>query len=113
MENDIIMRQIKMIGEGIGMVLKKKVTTDTLGEMQTEGGTVVSRMDIILEYIAENRIKEAVILVNSLKYKMSAYEFKGVSQWFLSLLKEYQQQKPEILTNDDLNHYQVILNDLI
>lgn len=38
MENDYIMRQIKLIGEGIGMVLKKKVTSETLGEVQKEDG---------------------------------------------------------------------------
>lgn len=113
MENDYIMRQIKLIGEGIGMVLKKRVTSETLGEIQKEDGTLVSRMDVVLECIAENRIAEAVALINVLKYKMSAYEFQSVSQWFLTLLKEYQQQKPDILMDDELNHYQLILNDLL
>lgn len=107
------MRQIKLMGEGIGMVLKKKITVDTLGEIQKEDGTMVSRMDIILECIAENRISEAVALVNTLKYKMSAYEFQGVSQWLLELLKEYQNQQPELLTDNEIDRYRVILNDLI
>lgn len=113
MENDYIMRQIKLIGEGIGIVLKKKISSETLGDIQKEDGTLVSRMDLVLSYLSENRIPEAVSLVNALKYKMSAYEFQNVSQWFLSLLKEYQQQKPNMITNEELNHYQFILNDLL
>lgn len=70
-------------------------------------------MDIVLEYIAEDRIAEAVALINVLKYKMSAYDFQGVSQWLLTVLKEYQRQKPDILTDAELNHYQMILNDLL
>lgn len=113
MENDYIMRQIKLIGEGIGMVLKKKVSSETLGEIQKEDGSKVSRMDIILEYIAEDRISEALALVNSLKYKMSAYEFQSVSQWFLNLVKIYQEENPNKISTNDLEHYQSVLNDLL
>lgn len=113
MENDYIMRQIKLIGDGIGIVLKKKITADTLGDIQREDGSIVSRVDLILEYIAQNKIAEAVTLVNALKYKMSAYDFQGVSQWFLSLLKEYQQKQPEVISDKDLNHYQTVLNNLL
>lgn len=113
MENDYIMRQIKLIGEGIGMVLKKQVSSETLGEIQREDGSIASRMDVILEYIAEDRISEAVALVNALKYKMSAYEFQSVSQWFLNLLKKYQEQKPDKLSISKLEHYKTLLNDLL
>lgn len=34
MENDYIMRQIKLTREGFGIVLKKKVSNETLGEIQ-------------------------------------------------------------------------------
>lgn len=113
MENDYIMRQIKLIGEGIAMVLKKKTSTESLGEVQKEDGSLVPREVLISEYLAENKVSEAVTLVNALKYKMSAYDFQGVSQWFMGQLKEYQAHKPSSLSQNDLERYQLILDDLL
>ena len=113
MENDFIMRQIKLIGESIGMLLKKKVSSEYLGEIQREEGTTISRMDLLLEYITDDRISEAVLLVNSLKYQMSMYDFQNVSHWFLNLLKDYQGEKPDLLSNTELEHYRSVLNDLL
>ncbi|MGY3747585.1 hypothetical protein ACWN8P_10005 [Vagococcus salmoninarum] len=113
MENDFIMRQIKLMGEGIGILFKKKISSESLGEIQSEEGTTVSRMDLLLEYIADDRISEAVLLVNSLKYKMSVYDFQNVSHWFLNLLKDYQGEKPDLLSNTELEHYRSVLNDLL
>ncbi|MBE9389939.1 hypothetical protein [Vagococcus salmoninarum] len=113
MENDFIMRQIKLMGEGIGILFKKKISSESLGEIQSEEGTTVSRMDLLLEYIADDRISEAVLLVNSLKYKMSMYDFQNVSHWFLNLLKDYQGEKPDLLSNEELEHYRSVLNDLL
>lgn len=113
MEDDYIMRQIKLMGEGIGMLFKKKISSETLGEIQREDGSMASRMDVILEYIEEHRIAEAVALVNSLKYKLSAYEFQNVSQWFMNLLKEYQKEHPEKLPDAELSHYRTVINDLL
>ncbi len=107
------MRQIKLMGEGIGILFKKKISSESLGEIQSEEGTTVSRMDLLLEYIADDRISEAVLLVNSLKYKMSMYDFQNVSHWFLNLLKDYQGEKPDLLSNEELEHYRSVLNDLL
>ncbi|MDT2814974.1 hypothetical protein P7H60_04345 [Vagococcus carniphilus] len=113
MENDYIMRQIKLAGEGIGMVLKKKVSSETLGEIQKENGEFVSRMDLILDYLAKGKFDESFALVNSLKYKMSVLDFQNVSYWFIKQLKHVQNNYSEKLTNERIDHYQVLLNDLL
>lgn len=113
MDNDIIMRQIKMIGEGIGLVLKKKVSSETLGEIQREDGSYVSRMDLVLAKIENHQIKEAFTLVNCLKYKMSAYEFQGVSSWFMEVLTKYSEDYPNLLSRDKLQHYEELINDIL
>lgn len=113
MEDDFIVGQLKLIGEGIGVVLKKESPKEALGEIEKKDGTRVSRMDTVLQYIAENRISEAFALVNALKYRLSFYEFQGVSDWFMKQLKEYQHNKPDLLSINDLHHYQTILDDLL
>lgn len=113
MENDFLMRQIKLTGEGIGVLLKKNVSRETMGEIQKQDGSFVSRMDLILEYIANDKIAEAFSLVNSLKYMLSAYDFQNVSSWFIKLLRNYQQGFPQKLTIDKIDYYNERLTDLL
>ncbi len=48
-----------------------------------------------------------------LKKKISAYDFQNISNWFLNLLKDYRTKDPNLLSQKDLDHYRIILNDLI
>lgn len=113
LENDFLMRQIKLTGEGIGVLLKKNVSRETMGEIQKQDGSFVSRMDLILEYIANDKIAEAFSLVNSLKYMLSAYDFQNVASWFIKLLRNYQQGFPQKLTVDKIDYYSERLADLL
>lgn len=113
MENDYILRQIRAISEGIAKILKKDISIETLGEVQKEDGSRISRMDAILECMSVNKVEEAVMLVNQLKYKISAYEFQGVVQWFMKLLKEYHTYNSEKITLKDIRDYEYQLNNLL
>lgn len=113
MEEDFIMRQIKLVGEGIAVLLKKDISQDTLGEIQREDGSFTSRYDLVLDYLNEGRINEAFLLINSLKYKMSYYDFEQTSSWFCQLLREYQTRNPEQLTEKTYLSYKEKLNDLL
>lgn len=113
MEEDYIMRQIKLVSESIGILLKKKSSQPSIAEVQREDGSKTSRVDTIIEYIAEDRIPEAFILVNELKYYLSNYDFQNVASWFIDLLKTYQKDHPEALATADIERYQVLLSQLL
>ena len=113
LENDFIMRQIKLAGEGIAVMLKKEISKDSLGEIQREDGSFVSRMDLILDHLKNRKIQEAFQLVNSLKYKTSYYEFEQISSWFIKLLKSLQKEAPSLLDDLTIEAYQNQLDDLL
>lgn len=103
MEEDWIMRQIKQAVNGIGYLLKKQIDAVELGEIQLETGETVSTYTLILNCIEEKKFHEAFLLVNSLKYKLSVYDFKTVSKWFIDLLKELNQVHPDIISKEKLH----------
>lgn len=113
MEEDWIMRQIKQAVDGIGYLLKKQIETIELGEIQLESGEIISTDSLILQYIEQKKFHEAFLLVNSLKYKLSLYDFKTVSKWFVDLLKAINQQSPESLSKEKIAYYQELLSQLL
>lgn len=86
MEQDWLMRQFKSVGTGIGMVFKKDLSSIELGEIQITGETI-SREELLKEYLESGDYQQAFLLVNSLKFKMSVYEFNIVADWFITYLK--------------------------
>lgn len=88
MEQDWLMRQFKAVGSGIGMLLKKEMSAIDLGEIQVNDGETISRETLLKEYLEAGDYQQAFLLVNSLKYKMSFYEFNIVADWFIRYLKE-------------------------
>lgn len=82
-------------------------------EVQREDGSNISRMDLIVEYVASDRIQEAFLQVNTLKYKLSLYEFEQVSKWFIQLLKEHQTSDTATITEAEIDAYQQKLNALL
>lgn len=90
MEDDYIMRQIRLASEGIARLFKKDISKDFLGEVQREDSSRVSRMDLVLEHVNNHQYHEAFLLINALKFKMSLYDFQQVTDWFIKLLRERQ-----------------------
>lgn len=111
MEDDFLMRQIKLAGEGIGQLFKKDISKQTLGDVQKEDGTVINRMDLIKEYLAVS--KPAFQLINELKFKLSYYDFEQVSAWFIHLLKDQQATAPDLITTDQINQFRKKLAQLL
>ena len=79
MTDDWIMRQVKLAGEGVGIILNKQVTSDDLGEVELANGEKISRYDLVLDYVKLKKFREAFQLVNSLKLTMSFYDFECIS----------------------------------
>ncbi|MHC5229495.1 hypothetical protein ACYSNW_14620 [Enterococcus sp. LJL99] len=113
MEEDWLLRQIKLVGEGIGQLLKKQIDSVEFGEVQNENGDVISRKTMILTYLEAEKFEQAFLLVNSLKYKLSVYDFNCASKWFIDLLKNIQQQKPDKLNENIIERYSEILAQLM
>lgn len=113
MEDDFLLRQIKLIGEGVTMLLKKQNSSVKFSDVEREDGAKISRMDLIIEYIESNRIQEAFLQVNILKYKLSFYGFEFVSKWFIQLLKEYQSNGTVTITEATIDTYQQRLKELL
>ncbi|WP_314063379.1 hypothetical protein [uncultured Vagococcus sp.] len=88
MEQDWLMRQFKAVGSGIGMVLKKELSAIDLGEIQVNDGETISREELLNKHLETGEYQQAFLLVNSLKYKMSVYEFNAVADWFIDRLKK-------------------------
>lgn len=88
MEQDWLMRQFKAVGSGIGMVLKKELSAIDLGEIQVNDGKTISRERLLNKHLEAGEYQQAFLLVNSLKYKMSVYEFNAVADWFIATLKK-------------------------
>ena len=113
MEDDYIMRQIRLAGEGFAKIFKKDISKDFLGEMQREDSSKVSRMDLVLEYINDKRFNEAFLLINELKFKMSYYDFQQVTDWFIKLLREYKVDHPLEIETETIEEYKTRLNALL
>lgn len=113
MEEDWIMRQIKQAVNGVGYLLKKQVDTIELGEIELESGETISRYDLILEYVQKQQFQEAFLLVNSLKYRMSVYDFKTISKWFTDLLKSINKENSELISIEEIEKYKELLSELM
>ena len=113
MDNDYIMRQIKLAGEGFAKLFKKDISKDFLGEVHKDAVTSVSRMDLVLEYINTDKYYDAFILINDLKLKMSYFDFQQVTDWFIKLLREKQQSSPDKLNYIEIEYYKERLNDIL
>lgn len=113
MEEDWLLRQMKLVGEGIGQLLKKQIDSVKFGEIQNENGDVISRKTMILTYLEAEEFEQAFLLGNSLKYKLSVYDFNCASKWFIDLLKNIQQQKPNKLNENTIERYSEILAQLM
>ncbi|MGX4685356.1 hypothetical protein JNUCC83_00400 [Vagococcus sp. JNUCC 83] len=113
MEDDYIMRQIRLASEGIARLFKKDISKDFLGEVQKEDSSRVSRMDLVLEHVDNHQYHEAFLLVNALKFKMSLYDFQQVTDWFIKLLRERHANYPLELTSEDIETYKTKLNALL
>ncbi len=96
MEDDWLMRQFKAVGSGIGMVLKKELSSVELGDIQVNEGEAISREVLLNELLANGEYQQAFLLVNSLKFKMSLYEFNIVADWFIGYLKKLPQDAEPI-----------------
>ncbi|GCF92817.1 hypothetical protein NRIC_07080 [Enterococcus florum] len=113
MEEDWLMRQIKLAGEGIGIVLKKKVSVNQLKEIQISDGKTISRIDLIMNHMALSQYEEAFLLVNALKYQLSVYDFEQVSGWFISLLLTAQKEGVNTLDDETIERYRELLSSLL
>jgi hypothetical protein len=83
---DWILKQMDAIALGFGLLLKKEISSINLGEIKDEHGKSTSVRELIVKYMDEKKYDEAFYLVNSLKYKLSYYDFEVVSNWFISNL---------------------------
>ena len=113
MEDDYIMRQIRLASEGFAQLFKKDISKDFLGEVQREDSSRVSRMDLVLDYIEKHRYQEAFFLIHELKFKMSYYDFQQVTDWFVKLLRTQEKKYPNKLTSDMIENYKTRLNALL
>ncbi|KPG70358.1 hypothetical protein [Enterococcus sp. RIT-PI-f] len=84
---DWILKQMELLGQGFGMLMKKEFSSIDLGEIKDENGKSFSVREIITNYMMERQYEKAFHVVNSLKYKFSVYDFEVVSDWFISTLK--------------------------
>lgn len=90
---DWLLRQTELIGQGIGILMKKKLSSVNLGEIKDENGNSNPVKKILLNYMKEKDYDHAFQLVNSLKYKLSYYDFEIVSDWFITSLEVENQKK--------------------
>ncbi|MEI5995416.1 hypothetical protein [Candidatus Enterococcus mansonii] len=113
MEDDWLMRQVKLVGEGIGHILKKQNNSFEFGEFENENGETVSRKKAILDYIESEQYEQAFLLVNSLKYKLSVYDFDNASIWFIRCLNSINKQNPDTIEIDTIERYSKALSHLM
>lgn len=112
MEEDWLMRQFKVVGVGIGKVLKKELSAVELGEVQVSDGTMVSREVLLKAHLEAEEYQEAFLLVHSLKLKMSLFEFNTVSDWFIDYLKKAVRNGRTTVTAEQITTYQEKLKAL-
>lgn len=111
-EEDYIMRQVKMVGELggnlIAQLLKLEQANIDLGEIQNESGENISRAEYLEQLVDDHRYHEAFLVVQSLKYKLSYYDFNIVSGIFIDYLKNLQESVKQTygLTEEKIMDYQ-------
>ncbi|MGC6767627.1 hypothetical protein [Enterococcus sp. LJL51] len=113
MEEDWVLRQIKQAVDGLGYLLKRNIETIELGENMSEDGKTIPTYDLILQYLESKRFHDAFLIVDSLKYKLSTYDFNTVSSWFIEYLKAINNGNTSWIDISEIEKYRELLTQLI
>ncbi|MGX7031664.1 hypothetical protein [Vagococcus zengguangii] len=109
MEEDFLMKQFKTIGQSIGIILKKELTSFHLGEELDVNGQLVSRADLLSDSLDQNDFEGAFTLIDSLKYKLSYLDYTMLADWFINYLEK---EKATLISDQQIQTFKEALNSL-
>ncbi|MEW3466409.1 hypothetical protein AB1I55_09930 [Enterococcus entomosocium] len=119
MEDDYIVKQLKVIGEGAGAAIASVFRLDKrqvdLGEVEDEQGNVVSGNDLLETYLNSGMIHKGFLLIQAKQVKLSYFEFSVLKSYFIRYLKELSEEDKAKLAIDakKIAYFQRKIDDFI
>lgn len=119
LEDDYIVKQLKVIGEGAGAAIASVFRLDKsqvdLGEVEDEQGNVVSGNDLLETYLNSGMVHKGFLLIQAKQAKLSYFEFSVLKSYFIRYLKELSEEDKVKLAIDatKIAYYQRKIDDFV
>ncbi|MFC0232863.1 hypothetical protein ACFFIF_02545 [Vagococcus entomophilus] len=118
MEEDYLLKQLKMIGEAAGNAIATTFNLERskvdLGQEEDENGNLISGNELLEEYLNKRKIHKAFLLIKSKKYSLSYLEMSTLTTYFIKFLQELSNEEKLELEIDSkkIDYYKLKLNEL-